>query len=172
MDRKVQRRKTMTTNTGSTPGATPPPVPKKAPKSQKTRYADHIKEWGELAAQLAVIAADFPQLDPQRLALEKALAQARDLTLQQANFQAAKQKASAQLRPLMNEGMKIATALRVNLKQIYGNRSEELVKFGVQPFRGRARTAATTPAPHPSGSPGGSPAPEATPAPDPSSHSA
>ncbi|HEY0513023.1 MAG TPA: hypothetical protein VGH73_14025 [Thermoanaerobaculia bacterium] len=162
----------MTSNIPDTP--TPPVTKKKKSTSQKTRYADHVKDWSELTAQLAAIAADLPQLDPQRLALEKILAQARDLTLQQANFQSAKQKASAQLRPLMTEGMKIATALRVNLKQIYGNRSEDLVKFGVQPLRTRAQVAAKpapqTPSTPPasSGTPGGSTAPGTPPA----SHSA
>lgn len=174
----------MNSNTQST--STPPPPVAKKSKSQKTRYSDHIKGWDELTAQLAAIAADLPQLDPQRTALEKVLGQARDLTLQQANAQSAKQKASIQLRPLMNEGMKIATALRVNLKQIYGNRSEELVKFGVQPLRSRSRKVTTpaptptptptpeisVPAPHPATAPGASTAPGATPAADPSAHSA
>ena len=113
-------------------------------KTPKSRYADHIKEWEELTAKLAAMAAELPQLDLQRTALEKFLAQARDLTLQQADFQAGKQKISVQLRTVMTEGMKVSTALRVNLKQIYGNRSEELVKFGIQPFRGKKAKAAPT----------------------------
>jgi len=125
-------------------------------KTPKSRYADHIKEWEELTTSLAAIAAELPQLDPQRTALEKFLAQARDLTQQQAGFQASKQKISVQLRTAMTEGMKVATALKVNLKQIYGNRSEELVKFGIQPFRSRARKVTPTPTPPPTG---GTPSP-------------
>ena len=131
----------------------------------KSSYADHIKEWEELTAKLAAMAAELPQLELQRTALEKLLAQARDLTLQQADFQAAKQKISVQLRTVMTEGMKVSTALRVNLKQIYGNRSEELVKFGIQPFRGRTRKVAPAPNPEPTG---GSP----TPTPPPTTHPA
>jgi hypothetical protein len=116
-------------------------------KTPKSRYADHVKEWEELTASLAAAAAELPQLDLQRAALEAFLAQARDLTLQQAAFQASKQKISVQLRTVMTEGMKVATALRVNLKQIFGNRSEDLVKFGIQPFRSRSRKV--TPAPEP-----------------------
>jgi hypothetical protein len=122
-------------------------------RTPKSRYADHIKEWDELTAQLATAAEEHPSLEPQRVMLEKVLAQAKDLTLQQANHQAAKQKISQQLRPLMGEGMKIATALRVNLKLAYGNRNDDLVKFGIQPFRGRASKVA--------------PPPEGTPTPDP-----
>ena len=127
-------------------------------KALKSRYADHIKEWEELTAKLAAIAAELPQLDLQRTALEKFLAQARDLTLQQADFQANKQKISVQLRTAMTEGMKVSTALKVNLKQIYGNRNEELVKFGIQPFRSRARKVTPTPEPTPAPTPTTNPA--------------
>jgi hypothetical protein len=122
-------------------------------KAPKSRYADHVKEWEELTAKLAAVAAELPQLDLQRTALEKFLAQARDLTLQQADFQANKQKISVQLRTAMTEGMKVSTALKVNLKQIYGNRNEELVKFGIQPFRSRARKVTPTPEPTPAPTP-------------------
>lgn len=134
-------------------------------KTPKSRYADHIKEWEDLTAKLAAMATELPQLDLQRTALEKFLAQAHDLTLQQADFQAGKQKISVQLRTVMTEGMKVSTALRVNLKQIYGNRSEDLVKFGIQPFRSKARKAAPAPAPEPTG---GSP----NPTPPPTNHPA
>lgn len=134
-------------------------------KTPKSSYADHIKEWEELTAKLAAMATELPQLELQRTALEKFLAQARDLTLQQADFQAAKQKVSVQLRTVMTEGMKVSTALRVNLKQIYGNRNEELVKFGIQPFRSRTKKVAPTPNPEPTG---GSPSPT----PPPTSHPA
>jgi len=127
-------------------------------KALKSRYADHIKEWEELTAKLAAIAAELPQLDLQRTALEKFLAQARDLTLQQADFQANKQKISVQLRTAMTEGMKVSTALKVNLKQIYGNRNEELVKFGIQPFRSRARKVTPAPEPTPAPTPTTNPA--------------
>ena len=119
------------------------------PKTPKSSYADHIKEWEELSASLAAIASELPHLDPQRTALERFLGEARALTLQQANFQAGKQKTSVELRQVMSGGMKVATALRVNLKQIYGNRSEELVRFGIQPFRGRKAKAAPEPTPDP-----------------------
>ena len=114
-------------------------------RTPKSRYADHIKEWDELTAQLAAAAEEHPNLEPQRAMLEKVLAQAKDLALQQANHQAAKQKVSQQLRPLMGEGMKIATALRVNLKLAYGNRNDDLVRFGIQPFRGRTTKVAPPP---------------------------
>jgi uncharacterized membrane protein YccC len=125
-------------------------------RTPKSRYADHIKEWDELTAQLAASAAEHPDLETKRTMLEKVLAQAKDLTLQQARFQAEKQKISQQLRPLLREGMRIATALRVNLKLAYGNQSDDLVKFGIQPFRGRTKKEGSpeeTPTPQPPAKP-------------------
>ena len=143
-------------------------------KTPKTRYSDHIKEWEDLSASLATVATDLPQLDPQRTALSTFLSQARDLTLQQAGFQSSKQKISVQLRTVMAEGMKVATALKVNLKQIYGNRSEDLVKFGIQPLRSRkAKEGTPTPAPEATGgSPTPTPSPASTPPPTTNPHPA
>ena len=43
----------------------------------------------------------------------------------------------------MVQGRKLATYLRVGLKQNYGNRSEKLVEFGLQPLRIRHKAADT-----------------------------
>jgi len=153
----------MTTNTGSTgstPGTTPLPVPKKAAKSQKTRYADHIKEWEDLTVSLAPSATEAPQVEIQRAALQKMLDQAKDLTSQQALFQAQKQEASKQLVAVLVEGKRLASVLRATVKQHYGIRSEKLAQFGMQPFRGRTKKQAApapvtgTPQPHPQPTPG------------------
>lgn len=119
----------------------PTPTPPTAKPPRRKRYADHSKEWDDLTASLAANAAEVPHLEAQRVNLEKLLAEFRDLTLQQAALQASKQKISLRLQTVVDEGMKLATALRVNLKQHYGRRSEDLVKFGLQPFRGIARKA-------------------------------
>ena len=114
-----------------------PPVAK--PAKGRKRYADHSKEWEDLTASLAANAAEVPHLEAQRTNLEKLLAEFRDLTLQQASLQASKQKVSQRLQAVVDEGKNLATVLRVTLKQHYGRRSEDLVKFGLQPFRGFTR---------------------------------
>jgi len=120
----------------------PTPTPPAAkPSRGRKRYADHSKEWEDLTASLAANTAEVPHLEAQRVILEKMLAEFRDLTLQQAAFQANKQKVSQRLQILVDQGQKLATALRVSLKQHYGRRSEDLVKFGLQPFRGITRKA-------------------------------
>ena len=117
---------------------TPTPPAAKPAKGRK-RYADHSKEWEDLTASLAANATEVPHLEAQRTNLEKLLAEFRDLTLQQSALQASKQKVSQRLLAVVDEGKNLATVLRVTLKQHYGRRSEDLVKFGLQPFRGFTR---------------------------------
>jgi hypothetical protein len=140
------------------PTTTPPPT--KTPRSRK-RYADHSKEWEDLTASMAANAAEVPHLEAQRVSLEKMLAEFRDLTLQQAAFQANKQKVSQRLQAVVDQGQKLATVLRVSLKQHYGRRSEDLVKFGMQPFRGFTRKP--SPAPEPEKPPATEPPASSTP---------
>ena len=125
-----------------------PTMPAVKPPRARKRYADHSKEWEDLTASMAANALEVPHLETQRVNLEKVLAEFRDLTLQQAAFKANKQKVSLRLQTLVDQGTKLATALRVSLKQHYGSRNEDLVKFGMQPFRGRMRKEApVTPEP-------------------------
>ncbi|MFL6237575.1 MAG: hypothetical protein ACJ76N_30935 [Thermoanaerobaculia bacterium] len=121
--------------------------------NQKTRYADHVTEWEDLTTSMATHAAELPQLEIQRAALEKMLEKARSLTTQQADFQAQKQEVSKELQTTVREGIKLATVLRVSLKQHYGSQSEKLAAFGLQPFRGRKAKPAETPTPQPASPP-------------------
>ena len=106
-------------------------------KVKKLGYADHVTEWEALAVSAAANAAEAPQFELSRVALEKTLGEVRGLTVQQAALQSSKQQVSLRLRTLMGEGMKLATLMRVLVKQHYGNRSEKLVEFRLQPFRSR-----------------------------------
>src|SRR3954453_13153411 len=81
--------------------------------NQKTRYADHVTEWEDLTTSMAAHASELPQLEIQRAALEKMLEKARNLTAQQADFQAQKQEVSKELQTTVREGIKLATVLRV-----------------------------------------------------------
>jgi len=112
-----------------------------AKRVKKTRYADHFKEWEEITASGAVNAAELPQLELLRVALEKLLQEGRELSQQQAAHQAAKQESSKRLQTVMVEGGKLATVIRGGLKSHYGSRSEKLTEFGLQPFRGRQKKA-------------------------------
>jgi len=132
-------------------------------KTPKSRYADHLKEWEDFSTSLLPSATEAPQIEIHRTALQKMLEQAKDLTTQQALFQAQKQEVSSQLGALMQEGKRLASVLRATVKQHYGVRNEKLIQFGIQPFRGRKTKA--TPA---NGSP--QPAPQPSPSPSASGH--
>ena len=98
-----------------------------------------IKELRGLSATLALHGSEVPQLEAARTALDKVLSRIDELLPQQSFHRSNKQKTSQELRELVLEGVKLATVIRFTLKQHYGNRSEDLVKYGLQPFRGRSR---------------------------------
>ncbi len=70
-----------------------------------------------------------------------------DRLTQERNFHdARKQEATSRINEVLAEGRIVATALQTVLKQHFGSRSDELVAFGIKPFRGlkRARKAAAS----------------------------
>ncbi|HEX3555220.1 MAG TPA: hypothetical protein VIA62_18500 [Thermoanaerobaculia bacterium] len=129
-------------------------------KQKSDRNAKDLKEWGHAASAIAANAADLPQAEIPRLALEKLTEELRKLVLDQSLHRANKQEASQRMAEIHSEGAKLATVLRVIAKQHYGNRSEKLVELGIQPLRTRARKAAPGATPPPVASP---PAPGPTP---------
>jgi hypothetical protein len=117
--------------------------------------------WQFLSTALAANAKDLPHLEGHRVELVDTLAKTGDLTTQLAALTASKQEISKQLEALMVDGRKLATYLRVGVKQNYGNRSEKLVEFGLQPLRTH-RKEATTPPPTPAPEASGTPIPSTT----------
>ncbi|HEX3126834.1 MAG TPA: hypothetical protein VH394_05850 [Thermoanaerobaculia bacterium] len=111
----------------------------------ETTRSGKLGEWQRLKSALQVNQAELPELQLQRAQFETFLGQAEDLFQTQAAHAASKQQASQQLTALMLECQRLATVLRVTLKQHYGPRSEKLTEFGLQPFRGRAPKTAPPP---------------------------
>jgi hypothetical protein len=64
------------------------------------------------------------------------LERAKELVAKQAALTAAKQEVSKELAEAIMEGRKVLTFLDTGLRLHYGSRSEKLVGFGQQPFRG------------------------------------
>jgi hypothetical protein len=110
-----------------------------------TKYSDHLGAWVSLLAALMENAADLPHLAIPRDQLQAYLDEAHGLTASQAAQAAAKQQTSRRLEDVVNLGSKLATSLRVAIKVVYGNRSEKLTEFRIQPFRGRTRAPETPP---------------------------
>lgn len=115
--------------------------------------------WQLLSTSLSANGKDLPHLEGHRIELVDTLGKTKDLTAQIAALTAGKQELSKQLEVLMNGGRKLATFLRVGVKQTYGNRSEKLVEFGLAPLRTRRKPVGTPPAETP---PPATPAPAST----------
>jgi len=112
-----------------------------------TTNGETLSGWQELASSLTANTAELPHLEGHRARLADLLKQAQDLTTQQAALTASKQEVSKKLQGIMDEGKKLATYLRVGVRQHYGSRAEKLVEFGMRPFRGlrRKQTDPSTP---------------------------
>jgi hypothetical protein len=82
---------------------------------------------------------ELPHLEIPLGKLNGLLGEAKGLTAQQASLTAAKQEVSKRLAELMREGEFLRSFLDAGVKQHYGNRSEKLVEFGLQPFRPQPR---------------------------------
>ncbi|HEX4960543.1 MAG TPA: hypothetical protein VF173_06870 [Thermoanaerobaculia bacterium] len=118
--------------------------------SKSNRNANDLKQWGETTVAIAANAADLPQTEIPRAALEKLTAELQHLVVEQNLFQSNKQQATKRMAEIHREGSKLATVLRVLLKQHYGASSDKLVELGVKPVRlGRPRKAAPTVTPPP-----------------------
>jgi len=132
------------------------------PKRQRPsgRLGDRNKGWRTASGSVAANAADLPQAAIPQAALDKIIAEVDQIFVDQAAFRASKQVTSQRLLTLFDQGDKLATVLRVLVKQHYGNGSDKLVEFGIQPLRTRPKPTVvppTTPAPDP-GTPGPGPA--------------
>ena len=129
-------------------------------RNRETTYAGVMGDLGQLITALTANAAELPHLEGTRAKIEKILADAQEAAKRQAALVASKQEASKEIRKLLDEGRRLATAARGLLKEQYGIRSEKLAEFGVPPFRGKApRTQPGGPTPS---TPPVAPAPGAT----------
>lgn len=85
-------------------------------------------------------AAEIPHLEGTRLKLGTLLDRATEIDKQQAALTASRQAASKELYQLLREAQRLATILRLGIKEHFGIRSEKLAEFHLQPFRGRRIT--------------------------------
>jgi len=103
----------------------------------ESTYSGMIGELTRIEAALAANAADLPHLEGPRVRLGSILGSAKEVAQQQAALKASKQESSKRLKELLVEGQRVATGIVRFLQEHYGNRSEKLAEFGLQPFRGR-----------------------------------
>ena len=67
------------------------------------------------------------------------LALLKELTVEQARLTARRQEVSKQIETIINDAQRLMTFLDVGVKEHYGNRSEKLAAYGLQPFRSKPR---------------------------------
>jgi hypothetical protein len=101
------------------------------------RQAETRDDWRRLIPPLVANAAEIPHLEAPRIRLEAIDTETGELLLLQADLTAKKQEVSKRLQVLVTDGRQLAAFLRAGVKQHYGNRSEKLSAFNLQPFRGR-----------------------------------
>ena len=109
---------------------------------ESNSYADTVNEWEELLTALEQNSGDLPQLEIPRQRLQLMLTQIRGFAAEQATQTASRQQATKRVSFLLVQGRKLATVLRGAVREHYGNRSEKLAEFGLQPLRFRQRSAA------------------------------
>ncbi|HEX7180228.1 MAG TPA: hypothetical protein VF756_00190 [Thermoanaerobaculia bacterium] len=112
--------------------------------AREPKYGLTLNGWERLDRKLEQYMADFPHLEAPHLRLREMIGLGAELVAQQALHTAGKQEATQRLQELLAEGRKLVTFLRTGVKQHYGNRSEKLAEFDLQPFRGR-KSPATPP---------------------------
>jgi hypothetical protein len=129
------------------------------------RQGDRFKVWRGVSGSTEANAADLPQTAIPLGALNRVIAEADQIVIDQGAFRASKQQSSQRLKTLLTEGNQLTDVLKTLVKQHYGSGSDKLVEFGIQPFRSRPKpTVVPVPTPAPET---GTPAPTAAPATNP-----
>lgn len=120
-------------------------------RQKSARQGDRLKVWRTVSSSVAANATDLPQASVPLAALGKVIDEADQILVEQAALRAGKQLTTQRLQALFVQGDKLATVLKVIVKQHYGNGSDKLVEFGIQPLRTRPKATVppTTPAPQP-----------------------
>ncbi|HEX3527221.1 MAG TPA: hypothetical protein VH988_09150, partial [Thermoanaerobaculia bacterium] len=93
---------------------------------QEKKQADSFDMWQHLVTSVVANATDLAHLEVPRLKLEGMLKEVKDLTASQSALTASKQDASKRIEELVVSGRRLATALKVAVKEHYGIRSEKL----------------------------------------------
>lgn len=102
-------------------------------------FAVTVESWRALLASWEEAGLDLPEAGQHRERLKAMFERVYQLEQERAALEAAKQVATQEIRDILQEGQKTANYLRAALKLHYGNRSEELVAFGMKPLRTRPR---------------------------------
>ena len=108
-------------------------------------YLNTLNGWVKLLAALVAHAAELPYLAEPASRLANLLQQANGLSTEYSALTGTKQDIGRRLQQALREGDALAAFLRSGARERFGNRSELLVEFGMQPFRSRLRSVKPPP---------------------------
>ncbi len=101
----------------------------------RAAFADVMREWEKLIVGVLANLPDLQGLETYRAQLEAEITGAKEANTRQATFNAQAQQATRDLEGFLTRGNDLAVRLRSGIRSRYGNRSEKLTEFGLQPFR-------------------------------------
>ena len=105
-------------------------------------YQSYAKTLKKLELRVKALAANIeetPHLKLLLAQLEALLAQLKELSAEQARLTASRQEVSKQLAEVNDKAQKLMNVVDLGVKGHYGNRSETLVEYGLQPYRSKPR---------------------------------
>jgi hypothetical protein len=105
----------------------------------RNSIAQSLVAWENALANVKTNAPDLPNLGVYTAALEKVLADAKDLSAQLDGQKGKKQQLAKDRQALMKAGTAAVARLRSALKAHYGLDSERLIDYGARPVRPRTR---------------------------------
>ena len=104
----------------------------------RTSIGVTVSDWDKLTHSVTEeTTGDAPELKVLHEKLQAFLTEFQQLSQKQAFHAARKQEATRRMNVILEEGRQTASTLKAGLKLRLGNRSEELIKFGIKPFRRR-----------------------------------
>jgi hypothetical protein len=109
-------------------------------RTSKT-YGEMLSQWEALLTVVDAHLEELQHLEQPVTQLRTHLVEGRAAIVQQDDSDGERQLATKRLLAAINKGRKLASLIRLGLKNHYGYDAEQLVKFGVKPFRSRGRTA-------------------------------
>ena len=116
----------------------------------RTSYADIIRDWDSLLTAVKDNAAELPDAERHRAALQQHLEETKALKAQQDAARAVRQRSTQMLDEMLNKGKELAVRLRGSVRASIGPKNELLVQYGVAPQRKRKKSAAGKPTEVPS----------------------
>ncbi len=106
----------------------------------RARSGVTVGEWAKLARAVQELdVKERPHFRKHFQKLADFVEGVRALEVERDFHAARKQEATRKIRAMLEEGNRVATVVRLILKNEYGPTSERLTEFGIPPFRGRKR---------------------------------